>query len=194
MDANEKRGLETQLMKMGLAGLQEGGAASPELIQQIAGIINSWQSTPNRQGEWIDRHKFLRDLLAECDQSERGAMYSAIIPHLNFLPLPLASYETMMTERMGKLISKGAARAEGKAPKPIEIGSKKYVQAPDWAATHAIMTLHCQRCFKKKRFLADTPAGAMIAARKAGWARFPHKETCPNCIKKLTASGKVLVN
>ncbi len=194
MDAAEKRQLETGLMKLGLAGLQENGAASPELIQQIAAIVNNWQSTPNRHGEWIDRHKFLRDLLSECDQANRGQMYSAITPHLNFKALPLSSYETMMTERMSKLVDKRAARVEGQAPKPIEVGGKKYTQASAEEATHAIATLHCQRCWRKKRFVADTPVGAMIAARRAGWARFPDKETCPHCIKKLTAAGKASVN
>lgn len=194
MDAKEKHQLETELVKMGLSGLSQSGDPSPELVRELAAIVNQWQSAPNRHGEWIDRHKFLRDLLAECDEAERGAMYSAIIPHLNFLPLPLSSYETMMTERMARLVSKGAARVEGQAPKPIEIGGKKYVEAAAWAATHAVATLHCQRCWKKKRFIADTPAGAMIAARKAGWARFPDKETCPNCIKKLVAEGKATVN
>ncbi len=93
MDATDKRQLETQLMQMGLAGLSEDGDPSPDLIQQIAAIVNNWQGSPNRHGEWIDRHKFLRDLLAECNQSDRGEMYSAITPHLNFLPYPLARYE-----------------------------------------------------------------------------------------------------
>jgi hypothetical protein len=192
LEQKEKRQLETELVKMGLAGLQDNGAASPALIQEIAAIVNNWQPAPNRHGEWIDRHKFLRDLLAECDQSDRGEMYAAIVPHLAFKALPLASYETMLTERMGRLVSKGAARVEGRAPHPIEVSGKKYAKAPAALATHAIATLHCQRCWKKKRFVADTPVGAMIAARKAGWKRI-EKETCPNCVKKLTGE-KMLVN
>ncbi len=186
MNATEKRQLETQLVKMGLAGLQADGSATPELVQQIAAVVNAWQSSPNRQGEWIDRHKFLRDLFAECDESGRSEMYEAIVPHLSFKALPLATYEAMMTERMGNLVSKGAARVEGNAPHPLEVGGKKYRKASAEEATHAIATLHCQRCWKKKRFVADTPVGAMIAARKAGWARMPDKWTCPNCIKKMT--------
>src|SRR4029077_7306097 len=110
MDAAEKRQMETQLLRLGLAGLAENGNPTPELIQQIAAIVNNWQTSPNRHGEWIDKHKFLRDLLGECDASYRNAMYSAITPYLNFKALPLASYESMITERMGNLISKGAAR------------------------------------------------------------------------------------
>lgn len=193
MDAKEKRQLETHLVKMGLAGLQENGAASPELVQQIAGIVNNWQPTPNRHGEWIDRHKFLRDLLAECGEAERGEMYSAIKPHLSFIVLPLSSYESMMTQRMNSLVSKRAARVEGRAPAPIEVGGKKYAEAPTAVATHAVATLHCQKCWRKKRFIADTPVGAMIAARKAGWKRMPDKETCPSCVAKITP-GKALLN
>lgn len=193
MQQKEKRQLETELLKMGLSGLQADGSPSPDLIQQLAGIVNTWQGSPNRHGEWIDRHKFLRDLLAECDQADRTEMYSAIVPHLKFTAKPLADYETMMTERMSRLISKGAARAQGRAPYPIEVGGKKYAKAPAGVATHAIATLHCQKCWRKKRFLADTPIGAMIAARKAGWKRMPDKETCPKCVAKLMTS-KALVN
>lgn len=184
---------------MGLAGLQANGDPSPELIGQLAGMVNTWQGAPNRHGEWIDRHKFLRDLLAECDKQYRSDMYEAIVPHLKFKARPLSHYETMMTERMSGLISKGAARVEGRAPHPIEVGGKKYAAAPAALATHAVATLHCQRCFRKKRFLADTPVGAMIAARKAGWKRLYdkesiQKETCPNCVKKIEEARKVFVN
>lgn len=183
MDATEKRQLETQLLQMGLAGLRENGDPSPELIQQIAAMVNAWPGHPNRHGEWIDRHKFLRDLLAECDQKDRAEMYAAIVPHLNFAVYPLSQYETMMTERMSRLISKRAARAEGRAPHPVEIGGKKYRQASAAEATHGMATLLCPNCGKQKRFVADTPVGALIAARKAGWARLPDKWHCPTCVK-----------
>jgi hypothetical protein len=120
-------------------------------------------------------------------------MYEAIVPHLKFTARSLAHYESSMTERIGSLVSKRAAMVEGRAPAPIEVGGKKYVDASASQATHAIAELHCQRCWKKKRFVADTPAGAMIAARKAGWRRVPDKETCPSCVKKI-AEIKVLVN
>lgn len=194
MDAAEKRQLETQLVRMGLAGLKANGEPSPELIQQIAAIVNNWKGAPNRHGEWIDRHKFLRDLFAECDEADRGEMYSAIKPHLNFPVLPLVCYETMMTERMSALVSKGAARLEGQAPRPIEVGGKKYARVPSAYATHAVATLRCQRCWKKKRFIADTPVGAVIAARNAGWKRMPDMWTCPGCIKKVAKGNKGLVN
>jgi hypothetical protein len=193
MDAKEKRQMETQLLRLGLAGLTDAGEPTGELVQQIAAIVNNWQTAPNRHGEWIDRHKFMRDLLAECDASVRNQMYSAIAPHLNFKALPLASYESMITERMENLVSKGAARVEGHAPHPVEVGGRKYSEASANEATHGMATLHCQSCWKKKRFIADTPMGALIAARKAGWARMPDKWTCPSCIKKV-AAGKALVN
>lgn len=186
MDATEKRQIETQLLKMGLAGLQANGDPTPELVGQLAETVNNWHGAPNRHGEWIDRHKFLRDLLAECDKKDRTEMYEAIKPHLKFAVKPLADYESMMTERINVLTSKGAARAEGRAVAPIEIGGKKFRAARADEATNAIATLHCQRCWKKKRFIADTPVSALIAARNAGWKRMPEKWTCPACVKKMT--------
>jgi hypothetical protein len=193
MDAKEKRQMETQLLRLGLAGLDETGNPTGELVQQIAAIVNGWQTSPNRHGEWIDKHKFLRDLLAECDASGRSDMYSAIVPHLNFKALPLSTYETMMTERMESLVSKGAARVEGRAPHPVEVGGRKYGRASAGEATHGMATLHCQRCWKKKRFVSDTPLGALILARDAGWTRMPDKWTCPKCVKKM-AEGKGRLN
>ncbi len=199
MEATEKRQIETQLLKMGLAGLHANGDPSPELVGQLAAVVNNWKGSPNRHGEWIDRHKFLRDLLSECDKQYRTEMYEAIVPHLRFKAKPLAEYESMMTARMEGLISLGAARAEGKAPRPIEVGRKKYAEATREFATHALATLHCQRCWRKKNFIGDTPAGAMITARKAGWQRIfdkdtAAKETCPACAKKIEKERKAFVN
>jgi len=187
VNADERRNLETEVMKAGLAGLAELPGGVSDFVQVIAKIVNNWEPSPNRQGEWIDQHKFLRDLFAECDSADRGAMYSAIVPHLTFKPLPLASYESMMTERMNRLIAKGAAKAEGQAPQPVEVGGKKYIEASAAQATHAIAKVRCS-CGKKKVFLAGTPVGAMIAARQAGWKRIADRETCPHCVKKLTTA------
>lgn len=194
MNDNERRQLETEVMKAGLAGLVGLKDGVADFIQVIARIVNNWQTSPNRQGEWIDQHKFLRDLFAECDEADRAAMYSAIVPRLTFKALPLSTYESMITERVDRLVSKGAARVEGQEPKPIEVGGKKYAKASADQATNAIATLHCQRCWKKKRFLGDTPVGALIAARNAGWARMPDKWTCPICAKKLLTEKKAFVN
>lgn len=187
MDATEKRQLETELLKMGLPGLQANGDPSLELIGQLANIVNEWKGAPNRHGEWIDRHKFLRDLLAECDKKDRTAMYEAIRPHLKFVVRPLAQYESMMTERMSGLISKRAAMVEGRSPHPIEVGKKKYAEVPAVMATQAIATLKCYKCKRAAKFVGDTPAGAMIAGRKAGWVRDMSvvREVCPKCSKKI---------
>ena len=194
MNADDRRNLETEVMKTGLAGLAGLDGGVSDFVQIIAKIVNDWETSPNRQGEWIDKHKFMRDLLAECNSEDRGAMYSAIAPHLTFKPLPLSSYEAMMTERMHRLISKGAARTEGQAPHPVEVGGQKYVEAEAALATHALVKIHCWTCTRRKNFLADTPVGAMIAARKAGWQRMPTadgpKETCPQCVKKLTKAPR----
>ena len=192
MDADARRSLETELLKNGLAALAGLENGVSDFVGVIAGIVNNWQTSFNRHGEFMDRHVFLRDLLAECDPSERRNMYDVITPKLNFPVKPLIDYEAMMQHRVEMLTSKRAMRVEGPAPHPIEVGGKKYAEAPASVATHAIATLHCQRCWKKKRFVADTPVGAMIAARKAGWKRMPDKETCPNCIKKLTESKRLV--
>lgn len=186
MDAKEKRQVETQLLRMGLAGLQANGQPTGELVQQIAEMVNSWPGMTNRTGEWIDRHKFLRDLLAECDQKDRYEMYSAILPHLKFPAKSLSYYEMLMTHRMSSLVTRGAARVEGRSPHPIEVNGKKYVRVKPISATGVVATLKCHKCSKAQHFLADTPAGAMIAGRRAGWTRDKavQKETCPECSKK----------
>jgi len=184
LDAKEKRQLETELLKMGLPGLQQSGAPTGELVQEIAGIVNMWPGHYNRHGEWIDKHKFLRDLLSECDESQRSDMYWSIVPHLTFKVRPLGHYESLIAERIGNLISKRAARVEGKAPHPIEIGLRKVLPAE---ATHVIAKLKCYKCKRAQEFVGDTPAGAMIAGRKAGWMRdmTVQKEVCPNCKSKI---------
>lgn len=216
MDATEKRQLETQLVKMGLAGLDPQGEPTGELIQQIAGIVNSWPGHFNRHGEWIDRDKFLRDLLSECDEDKRNEMYTALKPHLLFPVQPLAHYEAMMTDRINALVSKRAARVEGAAPRPMLVGDRDAIRRADAKrfakrqkrarqslqageiyvaesdaqnATHIMATLRCYQCSRSQEFLGDTPAGAMIAGRKAGWMRnmVLNKEVCPACVKKAAA-------
>lgn len=190
MNADERRQVETELVKMGLAGLKENGDPSPELIQQIAGIVNAWRPTPNRHGEWIDRHKFLRDLLGECDAKDRAEMYSAIVPYLNFTAEPLSHYESQIRDRVNRLATRGM-KVVGDSPRPIELGGQKFVEADAKTATHAMLLLKCQRCKQTKSFLGPTPVSAMIEARKAGWKRI-QKETCPKCVKVM--SKKLAVN
>lgn len=213
MDANEKRQLETQLLRMGLPGLQENGEPSGELVQEIARMVNEWPGHPNRHGEWIDRHKYLRDLLSECDESQRNEMYSSLKPHLNFPVYPLAHYETMMIQRVEGLVSKRSARVEGAVPRPLQVGDRQAIARADAKrlmrkqkrvrqvlaagdiyvaesaasdATHVMATLRCYKCHKSEDFLGDTPVGAMIAGRKAGWIRdmVINKEVCPECKKQ----------
>jgi hypothetical protein len=99
MNQKDKRQLETQLVAMGLAGLQRNGDPSPELVQQMAGIVNSWQGSPNRLGEWIGKHEFLRDLLNECDRDKRQDMYEAIRPFLKFKVKAFNHYELMRARK-----------------------------------------------------------------------------------------------
>jgi hypothetical protein len=196
MDSKEKRQLETELMKMGLAGLQANGCPSGELIDQIAAIVCAWKGCYNKQGEWVDRHKYLRDLFAECDACDRQSMYDALVPRLTFKAKPLHHYETMMAERVGNLVSKRAMTVTGEAPKPIVVGENRYAAAPRAAATGVIATVKCYNCGKDARFVEPTAASAMIAARKAGWVRDKalNKETCPDCAAANAAQEIVVLS
>src|SRR3954468_5966695 len=105
MNQDAKRKLENELLKMGLAKL-----SSPELIAQLAQMINQWPG---------DKHEFLMGLINECDDKDRSEMYNAIRPHLKFKALPLDTYVCHIAERAGAMISQRRMRVEGTAPKPI---------------------------------------------------------------------------
>ncbi len=173
MDQHEKRKLENELLVMGLSNL-----ADPDLIQQLADMVSAWPG---------DKHDFMRDLLNECDASKRYEMYTAIAPKLGFRALSFPQYEAQIAKKAGDMVSKRFMRVEGSAPKPIEIGGKKYQQIGNASlADGAVATVICYNCGKSERFLADTPAGAMYGARKAGWIRDPgmNKEICGECATK----------
>lgn len=190
MDAKEKRRVETELVRMGLAGLSADGAPSGELVQQLAAIVNSWQTAPTRLGEYIDKHKFLRDLLNECEPAERSAMYDAIKPHLTFKVHPLSHYESMIALKAGEMVSQHRMRVEGERPQPITVGGNKYVVASKARATNVVATFTCYRCRRFDKFVAETPVGAMTEGRKAGWTREKgvNKEICPACTIALAES------
>lgn len=167
---------------MGLAGLSD-----PELIEQLAHLVSAWPG---------DKHDYLRDLLNECDQENRYEMYEAIAPKLKFKPLSFSQYEAQIAIKAGQMVSQGRMRVEGQAPKPIEIGGSKLRVVPKQFATGAVATVKCHRCPKVDQFLADSPAGAMIEAREAGWTREKgvDKETCPECSEALAGSVVRLSN
>jgi len=179
MDQHEKRKLENELTVMGLARLD-----SPELIHQMAMLVNAWPG---------DRHEYLMQLINECEPAQRYEMYNAIKPHLHFQALPVDVYVMRMAEKAGAMVSQNALRIEGEAPKPIEIGEKKFAEVTQQDASHAIATLRCHKCKRVEQFLADSPAGAMIEGRKAGWERDKsvNKEICPICVedRAMEAAG-----
>lgn len=182
MNAKEKRKIDNQLMVMGLQGTDD-----PELIEQLAGLVSSWPG---------DKHDFLRDLINECEPDKRYEMYHAIAPRLKFKPLSLPQYEAQIALRAGEMVSQGRMRVEGNAPKPIEIGGHKLAVVPRKHATGAVATVRCWHCDKSEQFLADTPAGAMIEARKAGWVRDKalNKETCMACAAETAAAEEVALS
>lgn len=182
MDAKEKRRVENELMVIGLAPLDD-----PELIEQMAQLVSQWPG---------DKHDFLRDLLNECDADKRYEMYEALRPKLKFKALSFSQYEAQIAIKAGNMVSQGRMRVEGSAPKPIEIGGHKFAIVPRNQASGAVATVRCHCCPKTDQFMADTPAGAMIAARKAGWVRDKalNKETCPECSEALAATVVRLSN
>lgn len=182
MNQTEKRKLETQLLEMGLAKLND-----PELIQQLANLVSAWRG---------DRHEFLRDLLNECDADKRYEMYQAIAPKLQFKPWPLQQYEMQIAEKAGALVSQLKMRVEGSRPTPIQVGRDTFVRVPKALSNQAVATVRCHRCPKVERFADDTPAGAMLQARKAGWIREPgiNKECCADCSAKLASSEQVVLS
>jgi hypothetical protein len=176
MNQKEKRQLENQLVTMGLVGLSD-----PDLIQQLADLVSAWPG---------DKHEYLRDLLNECDPDKRYDMYDAIAPKLRFKPLSYSQYEAQIALKAGEMVSQKRMRVEGQTPRPIEVGGHKLAMVPKSEATGAVATVRCHRCSKTERFLADTPAGAMIEARKAGWTREKgvNKEACPECSEAVAAT------
>lgn len=156
MNHKERRQLENVLLVAGLARLND-----PELIQQLADLVSDWHG---------DKHQFLQDLINECDPDQRYDMYSAIAPKLRFKALPLTTIECRIAEQAGAMVSRRQMRVEGSAPRPIQIGDHQIeITAQQgncgWAA------VRCHQCGKVEKFLSDTPLGAMIEARKAGWQR-----------------------
>lgn len=182
MDQTEKRKLENALLTEGLAKLD-----SPELIEQMANLVNNWPG---------DRHEFLMGLINECDDRDRSEMYNAIRPHLKFKPLPLDTYVAHIAERAGALVSQRSMRVEGSRPAPIQVGKDAYVQVPRALSDKAVVTLRCYKCPKQERFVSSTPAGAMIEGRKAGWIRVAgvNKECCAECAANLVASEQVVLS
>lgn len=182
MDQASKRKLENELLTMGLAGLD-----SPELIQQMAELVNRWPG---------DKHEYLTDLINECDPENRAEMYNAIRPHLKFKPMALDQYVARIAERAGAAVSKRQMRVEGSAPRPIQVGNASYVPVPKALSNRAVATVRCHRCPKVEKFVDDTPAGAMLLARKAGWIREKgvNKECCADCAAKLEASEQVTLS
>jgi hypothetical protein len=182
MNQKEKRKLETQLIAEGLAPLND-----PELIEQLANLVSNWPG---------DKHDYMRDLINECEPENRYEMYHAIAPKLRFKALSLDQYLAQIALKAGEMISQGRMKVEGVAPPPIVIGEQKLAIVPRSEATGALATVRCHRCPKVDRFHHETPAGAMIEARKAGWTREKgvNKETCPKCSEALAATVVRLAN
>jgi hypothetical protein len=183
MNQDEKRQMETFLVKQDWPQLDIDGTPSGELMLFFASILNTHKPYEDHYGEWIDQHKMMRNLINECDADKRLRLYTDLTPHLNFKAHALSVYEDMIAEKAGKLLSQRRMQVVGDAPRPIEVGGVTYLAAPKHVATKAAATVKCHRCARKEHFIGDTPAAAMIEARKAGWTREKgiEKECCPDC-------------
>lgn len=177
MNQKDKRELENELMACGLSKLDD-----PNFLDIFAAMIDQFPG---------DRHWFLQGLLNECDPPQRHEMYEALKPRIrSFKPMPLSTYEGRIAEEAGRMVSQGRMRVEGPKPHAIEIGGHKLAVVPKREATGAVATVRCHRCPVSDQFHAETPTGAMLEARKAGWTREKgvNKETCPKCSEALAAT------
>lgn len=158
MNVDERRKLENQLMVMGLNRLED-----PELVPQMAAIINQWGG-----------HDFFEAMLGECDASKRTEMYEALRPHLKFKPLPLEQYITHIKEHAANVAS---------ASEPIQVGTQKFMEVLPEDADACIATLTCYKCTRTEDFVGASPVDAAVKARSAGWVRdlVKQKEICPKC-------------
>jgi hypothetical protein len=169
LNQDSKRKLENQLLTMGLAGLND-----PELIQQLADLVSAWPG---------DKHDFLRDLINECEPDKRYEMYHAIAPKLRFKALSLPQYEAQIALKAGEMVSQRRMRVEGDRPQPIEIGGHKVQITSQERANCGWAVVRCHVCNRVEKFISDTPVGAVIEARKAGWKKDPavDLEICLGC-------------
>lgn len=165
MNQDEGRKLDNMLISMGLSGLED-----PALMQRLAQLISEWPG---------DKDQFFQDLLGECDATKRAEMYNAMAPRLTFKPRSIIEYETSIQMRANEMISHGRMRVEGRSPRPINVGNQN-------DKLQASATLCCYHCKRRSKFCEETPVGAIIKARKAGWVRTAgfDIETCPKCAKK----------
>ena len=117
------------------------------------------------------------------EPDKRYEMYHAIAPKLRFKALSLPQYEAQIALKAGAMVSQGRMRVEGDRPRPIEIGGHKVQITAQEKANCGWAVVRCHVCDKVEKFLADTPVGAVIEARKAGWMKDPRadKEICAEC-------------
>jgi len=176
VDQDEKRKLDNMLMTLELAGISD-----PALLDQLAMLISMFPG---------DKHRFFEDLLSACDADKRYQCYHAMAPRLQFQALPLGDYEARIRNRVSDLASHGKIRIEGRAPDAIEVGGDKYEAVPEALADGVVATLKCS-CGHTERYIARTPAGAMIEARRAGWVRekVTNREMCKACWETLRLGG-----
>lgn len=164
-------------MTHGLAGCLN----DPEKLQVFADLVSQWPG---------DKHDFLRDLLNECDPTNRYDMYTALAPRLKFKALSFSQYESQIALKAGQMVSQRLMRVEGSAPPPIEINGHKVQITAGEKANCGWAVARCHVCDKVEKFVADTPVGAIIAARKAGWVRAKgiDQETCAECWAELAVA------
>ena len=104
-------------------------------------------------------------------------------PRLKFEAKPLSQYEANIAYRAACMVNQKRMRVEGREPNPVIIQGEKYAEVGEEESTHAVVRLKC-KCGRVSRWMADTPVGAMIKARKDGWVRdkLTNHEKCKKCV------------
>jgi rubrerythrin len=156
MNQLEKRRLETQIIRSGFKGFSD-----PDLIPVLAHCIKN--------------HKMLAALLNSCSILERQTMLECLKPHLPFEAFATVDkYEAMMAEQFA---------AEERELRRFKIGDQKFQETLRHLATHAVASLMCYKCQRKRDYAGETIVSAVILARQDGWVRErgTNKEVCPKC-------------
>jgi hypothetical protein len=195
VNQDDKRQMENFLLKQDWPTLDVDGSPSGDLLLFFASILNEHKPYENRHGEWIDQHKMMRDLVNECEPARRQQLYGDLKAHLNFKLLPLSTYEDMIAEKAGKLISQRRMNVVGEAP-AIQIGGHVVPVVEKEKSTAVAVMLRCHLCHFKDNIIGETHVTAMINARKAGWVRDKalNKETCPACAVKRASEEVVTLS
>lgn len=154
MNQDEKRQLESELIVMGLPGLDD-----PALVQCLADAVNGYPHPS-------ERADFFCEMLNECEGARRREMYEAMRPRLSFDVPTLDACEARIAARAERMIR----------PRGMPVANEDMLR-------EIFIEITCGGCKKVEEFVGQTVADAMGNARRDGWGRGPEpgKEFCVEC-------------